>query len=244
MTRATQEDFEHVKEFLKEYRMHSLLEDKQALNKIKPSHAKYFSALALFHELKHRNPTPLISSECTHTKTKTIELFWQYLEEIISELGSTLFLLANGLYKPAKLVMRSTLENFFKITASLHSPDVYAKKSTYEVIELAKQSEIFKESPEKGIFASLHSCYVSLCKSVHTADPENMQKISALGYFPNINNTELSETTKTYNLITSSYIAILALLFRETFHKVHYKNKDIIQSSIAKNITLKLYVNS
>lgn len=244
MTRATQEDFEHVKEFLHEYRMHALLEDKEALNKIKSSHGKYFSALVMFHELKHNSPTLPISSEPTDTQTKTNELFWQYLEEIISELGSTLFLLANGLYKPAKLVMRSTLENFFKISASLHSPDIYAKKSTYEVIELAKQSEAFKESPEKEIFGSLHSCYASLCRSVHTANPENMQKISALGYFPNIDSTELSETTKTYNLITSSYIAVLSLLFRETFHKIHYKNKDIIQSSIAKNITLKLYGNS
>lgn len=128
MTRAIQQDFEQVKLFLNEYRLHPLLQDQQALNKIKSSHAKYFSALTIFHELKHHNPALPISAEHSDTSTKTTMLFWAYLEEIISELGSTLFLLANGLYKPAKLVMRSTLENFFKITASFHAPEIYAKK--------------------------------------------------------------------------------------------------------------------
>ncbi|WP_457923355.1 hypothetical protein [Pseudomonas aeruginosa] len=243
MTRAIQEDFEHVQKFIGNYRLETLLSDDEAIKKIKSAHAKYFAALTIFHELKHKNPT--LQLPPTNSPEKNIKLagnFWAYLEEILSELGSTLFLIANGFYKAAELVLRSTLENFFKINAAFHTPDIFETKSTYEVIELSKNSEVFKSEPGTDIFEKLKSHYVTLCKSVHTADIENMQQVTALGYFPHIDKTKLAATSKAYVSITSKYVEILSLIFKDSSHEMHYKNKDIIQTCFTKPTNEKIHL--
>lgn len=69
MTRAIQEDFEHVQKFIGNYRLETLLSDDEAIKKIKSAHAKYFAALTIFHELKHKiphfNSHPLIHQKKT-----------------------------------------------------------------------------------------------------------------------------------------------------------------------------------
>ncbi|GFM89090.1 hypothetical protein PSCICO_44890 [Pseudomonas cichorii] len=243
MTREIQQDFEAVKSFISAYTLQPLLNDAEAMKKISSSHAKYYAVLTLFHELKHTPPKVPFQHKDDKTSDHLESMFWLYLEETISELGSTLFLISNGFYKAAGLVLRSSLENFFKLSASFHHAEIYTTKSTYEVIELAKKSKIFESTNGAKIFNSLHSSYVELCKAVHTATIEDMQTVSALGHFPHIDKVKLDKLSTHYTSITSKFTDSLCLLFKDTFHKIHFKNRDIIQAGLSKPTLRAIYTN-
>lgn len=56
------------------------------------------------------------------------------------------FLVTHGCYKGAKLLLRSSIENFIKAVCFDEYPDIVIKKSVYEVFDIAKASMTFSGS--------------------------------------------------------------------------------------------------
>ncbi|MXS19890.1 hypothetical protein [Pseudomonas oryzihabitans] len=235
MSREIKTDFEEVLSFFENYKADSVLKNEDACENIKKMHSVYYATLTTLSSLVHINAkVPNLSN--AEILEGHQDSFWNYLEEIVSELGSTIFLTINGCYKAAKLTLRSSLENFFKLVGSINYNKIYSIKSTYEVIDKSGESVYFSGVPGKSIFDNLKNEYAKLCAAVHTANIEEMQTISSLGYFPHIDLKELSKISSLYVLLSKNYISMLSLIFKSEINLMHHRNRDIILEAIPRKI--------
>ena len=107
MSRRIKEDFDNLCDFFKKYSLAPIFEEKDFVKQISTYHKKYYSYLVLVIELKeivdNANYAPCMSQEQ-----------YNYVLESCSDVGQALFLVTHGCYKGAKLLLRSSIENFIK----------------------------------------------------------------------------------------------------------------------------------
>jgi hypothetical protein len=234
MSRDVNEDFIELKTFVKNY---NLLDTNANLifeKLLSIQHKRYFAVLTLLSELKHQNIQAVAPSVSDYESMN--KSFFDYTAESVSDLGSALFVWIHGAYKAARQVLRSSIENFMKGVGSTHSNEIVNLKNTYEVIDLAGELAFFKNSNNEYLFKFLKDNYANLCADVHTATIQNMMHISALGYFPNFNEKEAISFQKIFLRVSEVYASILSLLFKESYKKIHYKNRDIIANILPPNV--------
>lgn len=146
MSRRIKEDFDNLCDFFKKYSLAPIFEEKDFVKQISTYHKKYYSYLVLVIELKeivdNANYAPCMSQEQ-----------YNYVLESCSDVGQALFLVTHGCYKGAKLLLRSSIENFIKAVCFDEYPDIVIKKSVYEVFDIAKASMTFSGS--KKIYSIL-----------------------------------------------------------------------------------------
>lgn len=224
MSRRIKEDFDNLCDFFKKYSLAPIFEEKDFVKQISTYHKKYYSYLVLVIELKeivdNANYAPCMSQEQ-----------YNYVLESCSDVGQALFLVTHGCYKGAKLLLRSSIENFIKAVCFDEYPDIVIKKSVYEVFDIAKASMTFSGS-KKNIFDTIHTEYIELCKDVHTADFTHMEHITALRLFPHFNNDGAENIKRHILRILPVYITLLCLKYNQGFHSIFYSNQEIIKESI------------
>ncbi|MFW7192635.1 hypothetical protein ACMGGX_10245 [Enterobacter sp. BNK-29] len=219
--REINRDFIELQKFISEYKVLNLEPGTEFNEALKRMHKRYFAFLALHHEL-------LVEDGYTANLPKEqSEIFKFRIGEVLSELGTILFLSVHGCYKAAKLVMRSSIENFSKAVGCLVDIEIVNETSVYKVIETALSHNVFlkKAVLEKNY---LYEKYSMLCEDVHTASIKNMQRIECVGNFP------ISDF-QAFNFLADSFIklinvltAILIKIEPNIFHKAHHSRKDLI----------------
>lgn len=241
MANLIQSDFSELLSFIENYNLSMIQGNKDYIEIIKRIHKRYYSLLVLYSEIKHQSPDlPIKNDEGSYDEISNI--FWEYLEESISELSTSFFILIHGCYKACKQIIRSALENLFKALGCLENIKTITLKKTYEIIGLASEISFFNKSDfEKNIHIGLKQIYGELCASVHTAKIENMQKVSSLGYFPTVDINLAKEVETVYINVVNYMLSIFSMMFKNSFHKMHHKNKDIVQNSLNKNTLTILY---
>lgn len=219
--REINQDFIELQKFINEYKILNLVPGSEFNDVLKKMHKRYFAFLALHHELLIDN------GYIDNLPMEQQEIFKYRISEVLSELGTILFLSVHGCYKAAKLVMRSSIENFSKAVGCLVNINIVNETSVYKVIEIALSHNVFSETAmsEKNY---LNEKYSRLCEDVHTASVSNMQTIECIGNFP-ISDFQL------FNLLGDSFIklinvftAILIKIEPNTFHRAHHSRKDLI----------------
>lgn len=224
MSRIIKEDFEDLCKFFREYSLKSTFEEDYFIKLISSYHKKYYSFLVSVIELKE------IVNNADYNPCMC-QCQYNYVLESCSDVGQALFLMANGCYKAAKLLLRSSIENFIKAVCLDEEPSITKKKSVYEVFDIAKASICFSES-KKSLFDIIHAEYIELCKDVHTADFTHMEHITALDSFPHFDKDK-AESLKSHILrILPAYTTLLCLKYNQRFHKIYYLNQEIIKESI------------
>jgi hypothetical protein len=217
-TRKCNKDFEDLLVFLSEYKIKGSLDDNTGLYSLKSLHKHYYALLTLYHELKVSN-TGLNS-----------DAFWLRIGEVVSELGSSYFLLAHGCHKASKLLLRSSIENFAKAFGSQLDLSILEDKSVYKVFERSYAHPVFSENKLTEVAVdSLNNTYSALCKAVHTAGALDMQKIEAIGSFPQFDRIKFDEVVNIYNKISNIFVFILCCSFKSKFLKIHYDNQDVVR---------------
>ncbi|EPU3916161.1 hypothetical protein ACVWV7_000223 [Aeromonas hydrophila] len=240
MSRAVNEDYKKLVCFIENYSIHTAYDEEHLKKYIKPLHKSYFSVLTVMAELIHQDAQPQ-SLFSDREKEEQIDIFWQYLNESISELGSSFFLILNGCYKAAEQVLRSSIENFTKAHGSLDIKDIHKTKSVYTIFDLASNYSFFFDGVGKVFFKKLKILYGELCSAVHTGAPKDMQAISALGDFPIMDSDRLISTHNKYLEVVKIYVSSLTALFVKNYHKMHHTNMDIISPLLTKDVTNMLY---
>lgn len=233
MSRKIKEDFEELCNFFKKYNLVDIFKKDDFIKQISTYHKKYYSYFVLVVELKE-----IVNNIDYNPCMSNIQYY--YLLESCSDVGQAFFLTIHGCYKGAKLLLRSSIENFIKAVCYDENHDIITKKSVYEVFDIAKTSITFSDS-KKNIFDTIHTEYVELCKDVHTADFIHMEHITSLGTFPHFNN-DGGENIKNHILqILPRYITLLCLKYNQRYHKIFYLNKDIIKEGILNEYKQEIY---
>lgn len=239
MSRALKDDYLELIKFVENYSMNGAYDEKQLERIVKPIHKGYYSALVLLAELNHQKCQPTITSE-GDTKENQLRVFNSYLSECFSELGSAFFLVLNGCYKAAEQVLRSSIENFVKSVGSISQSGLTGLKNVYEVFERSGSVGFFSNGIGKDIHADLSNLYGTLCSPVHTGTEKDMQSISALGEFPAIDIKRAEQTQRFYLQLIKLYVSSLSLIFDGAFHKMHHRNRDIVQLILTSKALQKL----
>lgn len=226
MSRLIQEDFCKLCDFIKSYRIEGIIVNEEAKTILSTYHKKYFAYLILIEELhQHINDTTFDNYLSTPQ--------YDFLQESCSDVGQAFFLLFHGCYKGAKLLLRSSIENYLKAIGMDENPKLPTTKSVYEVFDVTKTTKAFRGNKEK-LHSQLRDEYVNLCQDVHTADKMHMSSISALSHFPCILINEASAITKMVQRLVSIYVTIIALKYNQIYHLQNFNHKEICNKAIIK----------
>jgi len=186
MSRETAKDFKKFEKYISNYKLKKLLKDDNVRKEVKKLHKLYFSLLTFIAELKN------YIDDDQHENVVSKQQF-TYLAEASSDIATCIFHDINGSYKSSKMMIRSSIETFLKGFCYDELPNLINEKSVYKIFDDVKSLEYFKQENQLKSYEVLHHAYIELCKDTHTAKEVNMQKITALKYFPTFDKTKSEE---------------------------------------------------
>ena len=224
MSRLIKEDFDKLCTFIKDYSLSDVLEIDDAKKLLSSFHKKYFAYLVLIEEIHHK-------IEQYDEVLKMPKEQYEYLQESCSDVGQAFFLTFHGCYKGAKLLLRSSIENFLKGSCLDEDKSLPSTKRVYEVFDRARATGTFKET-KANLYVQLHSEYALLCQDVHTADVSHMASITALNHFPSFHNKDAGNILKMVQKIIPIYITTIALKYNSAYHSMSYNYKEITNNEI------------
>lgn len=212
--------------FIEAYGLANLASQPNFKDRIKPSHHTIYPLLIW---RMHLQQIKLWKKE-----PQKEQLFIAYFNESISDLSISFFIYTQGIYKPAALMLRSAIENFCKAVALANNfNDVITLTSTTEVFNKVAISEPVQSISEcEDEFNKLKSTYSELCKSVHTANEDYMDAFEALKVLPQFIKGESDYYLTNLESVTRSFLAIISILLKEHFHKIHFSHKDLITKKL------------
>lgn len=135
------------------------------------------SHTGVFHSAyKHIHPLLLWNEVLLKVKkSPTLDNTLLFFNELLSDLSSSQFLLLLGLYKPSRMMLRSSIENLLRMICIHQGFIVGNGKFTHELITMVKSSQLAANtSPvSKDLIAAINS-YYKLCAYTHAADANFM----------------------------------------------------------------------
>ncbi|MCB9049724.1 MAG: hypothetical protein H6556_09850 [Lewinellaceae bacterium] len=236
MSREIKKDFDHFVAFLKNYNLKKLFDDDQIINDLSRVHKKYFSYLSLISELDQ------YKNDDTYDIPLRTDQF-SYLAESSSDIGSAIFHSVNGSYKSSRMLLRSSIETFFKGFCFDEIEDILEEKRVFVIFDKIKELNYFKNEAQRSQFEICHVEYADLCKDVHTAEEINMQKLTALKYFPSYDPEKMNSICERILKITPAFLFLLCNKFNQQFQKMHHRNKENILHSIKKKLRPTILAN-
>lgn len=216
MTRILKKDYEELVEFIDSYSLSNVTSSSEHINQLKSMHKKLFSLSNLVYSLQNGDKLNALLSERSY----------DYLNECISDLCSTLFMWLNGAYKPSKLVLRSCIETFIKSVLGNEDEAFLKLKNVYEVFEIASKIEFFTNHNNKVYFEKLNNQYSELCITVHSGDIKYNAQLCTLERFPSYDESLSLEVAKRFVLIAETITFLIISNFDDAFHKMHHTIKD------------------
>ena len=231
MSRIVKDDFGGLINFVKSYSLEALTDDQDFLSFISTIHKKFYSYLVLIEEFR-------LCKDDIAKKPVLSKGQFDYLQESVSDCGQCLFLAMNGCYKGARLLLRSSIENFLKGICLDEVPQIITEKSVYQVFEDAELANVFKKNE---LIKDLHSIYGDLCMYVHTAGSTHMSGVSALKFFPHFNKEEADKLSVVFIRLLPIFVTALCLKFNCQYHYINYQNKEVIGSIILDDYKKQVY---
>jgi hypothetical protein len=238
MSREVNEDFAALLDFFNGYTLAAAASGEDFKRLLSSLHKKYFAFITVLSELKHQEArsTQVFASVDEGTK----QIIVDYMTESASDLGSALFVSSHGAYKAARQVLRSSIKNFFKSIGCFENLNIIRTKNTYEVVDIVEGLAFFSSKENARLFNILKSTYSTLCADVHTSTSQNMEDISALGYFPNFDKDAAASFEKLFRKVTQAYVCVICLMFRSIYHGMHHTNKDVVSNALTPQVRKQL----
>lgn len=208
MSREVSIDSKKLVEFFKNYNIESQFLNTLFETELKSMHKKIYGFLLFVMEVEYQN------SQESFIEEKS--LF--YLKESSSDMMQALFCWVNGAYKPAELMLRSSIETYLKAVIGNTFEEIYNEKSMYKIFDLAKVHSFFSSDISNKSFATIHNNYKILCMTAHTADINKLSSLTTMRLLPMFNGKQSKAYTK---LFINTLDAMLASLFNNYYSKVY-----------------------
>ena len=145
MSRELRADFQKLHDFFSKYNLLPVLANGDFITILSQQHKKYYSYLTCIAELLHQKENGNIGYTISKDKQ------FAFIVESCSDIGNAIFLMANGSYKAAKLMQRSSIETFIKGFNLDEIPNIDSEKSVYKIFDNVKAANFFGTSPSKEI---------------------------------------------------------------------------------------------
>lgn len=239
MSRIVKTDFRELVGFLESYSLSTALESADFLRLISQCHKKHFALMVFCSEMTERYPgtnKPTGKALARNTYLRNI-----YLQEFVSDMGGALFNWCHGAYKAARLLLRSSIENFVKGMSLLQDSSITSKTSVYEVFDLAAGLPVFSGRIEKSAFGRLRGIYGMLCADAHGAGIHHLQQTRSLNYFPGFDLFRAESAAKVFCGICQDALGVFCLHLPEVFLKMHHTNVDVLTPVLSKSVKRALH---
>lgn len=226
MSRDVKKDFDELVNFFSEYSLKNTLKDRELLAKISLIHKRYYSFMCLVYCLHHLQSESMDENSMLR------------LKESSSDLGTSMFLIINGAYKPANFMIRSCIENFIKSIGCLTDPSILQEKSVFKVIDHAAEHPVIASN--FSFYQTLKTEYGLLCSHVHTATEKEMTHMKALNIFPTVDINKVESLSKTIDSLVKSMIYIVISMYPRIFFSfaAEYRDKILISLTAAQRASL------
>lgn len=231
MSRRIKNDFDAFNVFLSTYNLASYNSIPKQIESCKSMHKKLFSILIFVAEFKsqsiNNNSVP-------------------YLDEVASDLLLSLFCVVQGMYKPAKLQLRCSIENFLKALVLINNSTITHEKNVYAIFDAAKQDCHFSTTYGAHCLDLIHNDYATLCRTVHGYLNE-LHPTSALSLLPQYNETLQNEVSCIYKRVVENCSGIFYLNYSEVIDQMHPENKkdflDCLSKATKTSVIRTLYLD-
>lgn len=153
------------------------------------------------------------------------------LDEFFSDVVSASFAAFHGLYKPAHMTLRSSIEVLVRGLASVKSDAALETTSVSKLFELAGGTGLFGGSSEIH-FHAIKAEYGELCGFVHTATPGHLGRIYAFADFPIMDSTRLSQFARHHQKVIVAVLSIMIELNKRMYVGVPPRARDLLDEVI------------
>lgn len=138
MPREINVDLDQLLKFIENYGLSHLIKDPQFVLSVKQQHKKYFSYLVFIAEIQQYIDTPDYPVIFKGNQ-------YPYIKESCSDIGIAFFSTFHGSYKSSKLLLRSSIETFFKGFCIDEIADIDEETSMYRMFDNIKQLDFFQK---------------------------------------------------------------------------------------------------
>lgn len=230
MSREIVKDCNQLIDFFKEYKFDSQLSNSFFNSHLRSMHKKVFGYLTLVAELEYQNSNQRFISD------RSLE----YLKESGSDMMQSLFCWFNGTYKPAEMLLRSSIETYLKAILGDTDDGVFNEKSMYKIFDMAKIHPFFLGGNLEEYFSRIYSNYKLLCLTTHTANVNKLVSVDTLRMLPRFN----QKTSKSFSQIFIStiemFLGVSLVNFHTQVYNMHPKNRLNFIKAIPSSIKSKI----
>jgi hypothetical protein len=158
-----------------------------------------------------------------------------HFRELLSDLAAVQLLLLAGMYKPARMMLRSSIENILRIVALEQGCLVAGFKFTYEVITVIKSSPLgLKTSPIKQDITSIVDGYSKLCAFTHAAAMTHMALRVPLVSVTKFDKADFGSIVDDLKGLASRYNRIIFALYYPHLKTASHKHRDFVLDALPK----------
>ncbi|PAD67943.1 hypothetical protein CHH83_16280 [Bacillus sp. 7586-K] len=227
MSREISNDCNQLIDFLKEYNFETHLSNNKFRAQLTSMHKKVFGFLTFIAEVDFQNAQVQFFNE------KSLN----YFKESGSDLIQALFCWVNGTYKPAEMLLRSSIETFLKAVLGNNDEEIFIEKSMYQILEMAKIHHFFKgDSKKEEHYSILHSNYKLLCMTTHTASIDEFISVNTLKLLPRFNPKTSEQFSKLFISTVNMFLGTILINFHKEIYKMHPMNRTNFFNSIPTNL--------
>lgn len=191
---------------------------------------KYIHALLLWEHLLGSTPKGKLEPDAL-----------LHLRELLSDLSAVQTLVLTGLYKPARMMMRSSIENLLRVAALEQGFLVSGAKFTHELISLVKSSKLAaKGAPAAPELEAIVASYANLCAYTHAATPKFLALKIPLDTIHTFDKKEFLAIIDQLRDVSSRYNRILFTLYHHLLAKLHHKHRDYILDALPRKLKARI----
>lgn len=239
MQTIVRSDFQQLCRFTQTYSLSQVAQDPRYIALLSRIHKKYFALLVCLSELT-TSGYALIAAVRNLTPACQVDMS-NYMGESVSDLGIALFSWMHGSYKPMRLLIRSSIENFTRGISAVEDPTIVNENIVSTLFARASRLTLFAAPPVSSLFAALKTTYGVLCADVHTTEPSTMQHISSLNHFPAFDSDKATTNCIVFSNTCQQILSVTCVSFRDAFFTMHPTNRDLILRNLTQTSKLSIH---
>lgn len=161
--------------------------------------------------------TPAVLTEANYGK---------HFQEAVSDASQSFALISMSLYKPARMMARSAVENVIRVAVA-HQEKDYKVKSVYALFDLALASHT--GAPQSlAIIKQLKQLYGELCLTVHSAKEEHLALAVPFEQLLSFDQSQYDLTIEFLKRTASLLNQLIFSLFWQSLHAADHRNRDFV----------------
>lgn len=222
MSREITKDADALLEYLDDFKLENQNINPDYVKQLRLLHKKAYGYLLFIAEIELQN------NEKEFFNKTSIE----YLKETGSDIIQSIFCWVSGAYKPANMMLRSSVETFLKATLGNVNQNVFDEKSLFRVFDIAKNDSLFISPIGTKIYEGIHSGYKDLCMIAHSSIDIDLGTINSIQLLPRYSTTLATDYVQVFIRIIESFLKFLLLNFNFILADMHSLNKNVFLSTI------------